>query len=128
MSHDTAHAAAVIIAASTTVLAAAPTQALLSDLQILMISVSCGAIGGVVATLMSEEVITPRGMWMRGLASVLIAPGLVAGLLIWSQYDPRLLFVASAAGVAGMLAWPVATQLNRIVQAVTKYAIGRLGK
>ncbi len=123
MSHDTAHAAAIIIASSAAMLAASPPQGPLSDWQVLAISVSCGAIGGVVATLMSDQVITVRGMLMRGLASVLIAPGIVSGMLLHYGSAPTLMMVASAAGIAGMAAWPVAQQAQRIVQlAIDRFA------
>ena len=118
MSHDAAHAVAVLIGSSAALLVVSSPQGTLSDLQVLLISASCGAIGGIVATLMSDAVITVRGMLMRGLASVLIAPGIVSGLLLHYGSAPTLMMVASAAGVAGMVAWPVAQQAQRIVQII----------
>lgn len=121
MSHDAAHFAAVVIASSTTIMAAVPSQGPLSDAQALAIAVACGAIGGVVATLMAEDVISLRGMLMRGLASILIAPGIVTFGIIYTGQEPRLMVVASAAGFAGMLAWPVAQQSQRIVKVAFKH-------
>lgn len=117
MTHDAAHAAALILSGATVVTAVVAPQVPLSDVQILVLSVACGAIGGVVATLMSEDVITLRGMAMRGLASVLVAPGIVAVALIQSGLEPRLLTVAAAAGIAGMCAWPVAQLLPKLAPA-----------
>jgi hypothetical protein len=125
MSHDAAHAAALVIAGAAAILAAAPPQAPLGDGQVLAIAVACGAIGGVVATLMAEDAISVRGMLMRGLASILIAPGIVTGGIIYTDREPTLMIVASAAGVAGMLAWPVAQQSQKVAQMAVKHWITR---
>lgn len=125
MTHDAAHAAALIIAGAATILAATPPQAPLSDAQVLSIAIACGAIGGVVATLMAEDAISIRGMLMRGLASILIAPGIVTGGIVYAEREPTLMIVASAAGVAGMLAWPVAQQSQKVVQLAVKHWITR---
>ena len=124
MTNDAAHAAGAVLWAAAAVTAAAAPQAPLSDLQILIISVACGAIGGVVATLMSEDVITLRSMAMRGLASVLVAPGIVAAALIHFGAEPRLLVVSAAAGVAGMCAWPIAQLLPRLAPAKLREWMG----
>ena len=126
MTHDAMHAAALILSGATVITFAAAPQVPLTDLQILVLSASCGAIGGIVATLMSDQVITVRGMAMRGLASVLVAPSIVSGVLIHYGTEPRLMLVASAAGLAGMIAWPVASALPRIVPARLKDVIDRI--
>lgn len=122
MSHDATHATAALIASSAAITFASAPQVPLTDFQVLMISASCGAIGGVVATLMSDQVITMRGMAMRGMASVLIAPGIVSALLLHYNAEPRLLTVASAAGIAGIIAWPIAQRAQQIVNmAINKW-------
>lgn len=125
MSHDAAHAAALVLAGAVTILAATPPQGVLSEVQTLAIAVACGAIGGVVATLMAEDVISIRGMLMRGLASILVAPSLVTSGILYTDYSPTLMVVASVSGVSGMLAWPVAQQSQKVVQAATKHWITR---
>lgn len=125
MTSDAAHAAGVILWAAAAVTAVTAPQVPLTDLQILVLSGACGAIGGVVATLMSEDVITLRGMAMRGLASVLVAPSIVAAALIQSGMEPRLLVVSAAAGIAGMCAWPIAQMLPSLAPARLREWFGR---
>lgn len=126
MTHDAAHGTGVILGSAALLTAAASPQVPLTDLQILILSVSCGAIGGIVATLMSDQVITLRGMAMRALASVLVAPSIVSGVLIYYGTDPRLMVVASAAGLAGTIAWPIASSLPKIVPERLKDVLDRV--
>lgn len=121
MYHDASFTIAAIVATSVTTLAAAAPQSALSEEQIVVISVATGALGGVLATLTSKEPFSIRELLSRMLASVLLAPATMYAVVWYMGDRPLTLFpVMSAAGVAGMAAWPLSQHMPRFVPALMK--------
>ena len=119
MSHDGgAILGATVIAYAATV-AAAP-QVPLSDIQMVAISISAGLFGGVLMTVIEDADISKRGLIKRMLASAMAAPALLLAALEWSHREPYLLAVVAISGVAGLVAWPIATMLPKLAPKALK--------
>ena len=121
MSQDAA--IGILIGASLTVTAAAAPQGPLSDVQIIIIAVGTGMMGGLVGALISDEVLGWRVLAKRILASGLIAPALVVLAMLQMDTDHRLLHVFAASGGVGLIAYPVATTLPKMAPAAIRDAI-----
>lgn len=124
MTHDAAHFTAVLLAGAAVSTAAASPQVPLTETQILIISMSFGAMGGVLATLMSDELITVRGMLMRAFASIMAAPGIVWLLLLHYNPEPTILAIFAVSGFSGLAAWPIASAIPNIAPSKLKELLG----
>ena len=124
MSHDGAVVGALVAVAWATTAAAAP-QVPLSDLQIILIAVGTGMMGGLVGALIADEPLSPRVLAKRILASALVAPALVVIAMMQIGTDHRMLHVVAAAGGVGLIAYPVATTVPRMVPSALREAIKR---
>jgi hypothetical protein len=123
MSSEAAHVIAYTIAASTVLVTVAAPQGPLSDLQIIAISAGLGMAGGLVGALIGDEVMSPRNLAKRVLASGIVAPALVTLTLLQLEVESRLLHVVGVSGVVGIVAYPIATVLPKMAPAAIRDAI-----
>ncbi len=125
IAHDAMNAAsALALSAYATTVASAP-QVPMDDVQVVIVSLSAGLIGGLIATLSSEATVTKRDLAKRMLASGMAAPGIVLLALVYYVPEPTLLKVVAISGVAGLVAWPVAESLPKLVPSALKTLLKR---
>jgi hypothetical protein len=126
VAHDAGHISTAILAlAYTTTVAVAP-QGPLSDEQMLGVSIGAGLVGGLVATLSPGNQLSLRELGLRSLASAMSAPAIVAAMLWHLELTPRLFGVVAVAGVAGLLAWPLAQLVPKMVPKLVREWLTRL--
>lgn len=106
MSAETSSAVYLIAAAAAAQVVAQPTEVPLGDLQLLAVTIGAGLMGGLVATLNAPEELSLRHLAKRCIASGMVAPALVAGVLLWSEAHPTLFQAVATSCISGMVAWP----------------------
>lgn len=119
----TTTATAVAVAATTQVIAEQAGQAL-TDVQMIIVALAAGLMGGLCAMLTSKEEISIRGTLKRCVAAAMVAPGIVAMGLIWSKHVPTLFEAVAACLAAGAIAWPVWEKAQRWAPALIGKRIG----
>lgn len=105
--HDAAHFAAGIILAATTLVAAGAPATPLADESVVMIASGMGLIGGIVATLAEQGIVTGRELILRCLASTLASVALVILVFFLSKAPPTFLYVFGVSCASGIFAWPL---------------------
>lgn len=116
---------AIMIAAATTVAAAAAPQEPMSELSVIAVSAGFGTLGGVIATLIEKGAITVRELLLRMLASTLAAIAMVGGYFIWTAAVPTYMAVFALSSAAGLVAWHVVLMVPKIVPAAIREAMKR---
>lgn len=118
-------AIAVVLAMATTTAAAAAPQVPMSEIQVLIVSAGFGLFGGVVATLIEAGTIQARNLFLRMLASMMMAVSMVGGYFTWTEAQTTYLSVFALSGVSGMSAWHVTLAIPKLVPVVIKEALKR---
>lgn len=122
MSHDGPHLLGAIAAAAYVTTVAGAPQIPMSDEQVLVTAIGSGLMGGLVSALMADGDLTRRVIATRMLACGMVSPSLVAAGIVYAIPSPSMLMVGALSGVAGMVAWPVATILPKLApQALRKW-------
>ena len=98
----------------------------LTELQVLLVSVGVGVLGGLTHALIDDVDLHWREYIKRMMASGLLAPGLVALAIIYLLPTPGLLHVVSAAGPAGLAAYPLAKQIPKLAPKALREWWGRV--
>lgn len=112
MTEAGATVSAVGVAVTTQVIAEQAGQAL-TDVQMIVVALAAGLMGGFCAMLTSKDEISLRGTLKRCFAAAMVAPGLVALALYWSKHVPTLFEAVAACLAAGAVAWPVWEKAQR---------------
>jgi hypothetical protein len=98
----------------------------LSDEQMLGVSIGAGLFGGLVATLQQGQQLSIRELGLRSVASAMSAPAIVAVMLWQLELTPRLFGVVAVAGVAGLIAWPMAQMVPKMVPKLVREWLARM--
>jgi len=110
------HALATVLGAAYALTVLAAPQEAMTEEKVVIIAISAGLVGGIISTLSPEGPITLRNLVLRMLASGSFAP-----VVVWAFFKLStgasftMLPVASAAGLAGIVAWPFANVLGKMV-------------
>lgn len=120
MTHDIAHAIGYALWSATGLLIAGAPQVPMSDEMVLGVSIGAGLIGGIVSTLIADGAITARELLKRMIASGMASGAMVAGVIIYTMPEPRLLAVGGLALGAGIVAWPVSQTLPKLAPSILR--------
>lgn len=104
---------------------AASPQAPVSDWQLVIISCGAGLIGGFVMMLMSGSDLTAREIAKRVLASAMLAPGIVALVMMKFAEQPTPIVVFGIAGAAGLAAYPLAELVPKLAPSTARKLLKR---
>ena len=108
------------LATGTALVSAGLTPHILTELQVLLVAWGCGILGGLVHALIEEIDWHWKEYAKRMLASGLVAPSLVAVAILYVLPSPSLLHVVSAAGPAGIAAYPLARLIPKLAPKALK--------
>ena len=126
MSHDAGNLSMALMALAYTTTVAVLPQGPLSDEQMLGVSIGAGLFGGLVATLQQGQQLSIRELGLRSVASAMSAPAIVAVMLWQLELTPRLFGVVAVAGVAGLIAWPMAQMVPKMVPKLVREWLARM--
>ncbi len=126
MTHDAGHISTVLMALAYTTTVAILPQGPLSDEQMLGVSIGAGLFGGLVATLQQGQQLSIRELGLRSVASAMSAPAIVAVILWQLELTPRLFGVVAVAGIAGLVAWPLAQMVPKLVPKLVREWLSRI--
>lgn len=120
MTHDAAHAMALILSSGYALVVAASPQVPMSDGRVLVVSIGAGMIGGLVAALLGDTTLTKKKIGAMMLSSGMASGAMVAGAIIYWVPEPRLLAVGGMALFAGIIAWPISQLLPKLAPSVLR--------
>ena len=123
MTHDAGQTLGLLVTSAYGVTIAVAPQVPLTDLQVLLVGVGAGIVGGIGSALIGDGTLTLRLVVSRMLASGMASGAMVAAYVIYWVPEPRLLAVGLAAMTAGLIAWPVSQAVPRMVPSLMRDAL-----